>query len=94
MKPLSWCIAILVTAVFTLSGAATSSADASVPLISKDDLRALLNTPDITILDVRIKNDWESSKFKIPGAIHADPRSYSTWGERYPRDKPLILYCA
>jgi len=65
-----------------------------VPRISKQDLRAMLDSPDLVILDVRTSGSWEKSKAKIPGAIREDPNDAKSWAEKYSKDKTLVLYCA
>ena len=89
----SFRFAALLATALTLSGITVLNAD-TAPLMSKDELKALLNDPQVMILDVRLESDWTSSEFKIPGAVHADPSRYQSWAEHYPRDKRLVLYCA
>jgi len=76
-----------------LSGAWTQAAE-QAPLMSKEELRTLLDRPEVIVLDVRQASDWTSSEYKIPGAVHADPRDYKKWIDYYPKDKQLVLYCA
>ncbi len=86
--------ALLLAAAVLALPVALLHAAGDAPLITKEDLRTMLNRPDTTILDVRLANDWESSEFKIPGAVHADPRNYPAWAGRFPRGERLVLYCA
>ena len=66
-----------------------------VPRISKEDLKNLVDAgADVAILDVRHTGDWKTTDIKIKGAERADPRDFSVWASRYPRDKKLVLYCA
>ncbi|MEJ2066786.1 MAG: rhodanese-like domain-containing protein [Deltaproteobacteria bacterium] len=66
-----------------------------VPRISKEDLKAMLGKPDVTILDVRVQDQWEVADQKIPGAVHENPAQDATaWLNKYPKDKPIVLYCA
>ena len=62
--------------------------------ITKEELKAQLGSPDIMILDVRTGTDWNSSEFKIKGAVRADPNEFDKWAEIYPKDKKFVLYCA
>jgi hypothetical protein len=70
-------------------------AAAEVSRMTKEELKALLGSSGITILDVRAGLDWEDSEWKIPGAIREDPRKeVKSWAEKYPKEKTLVLYCA
>lgn len=68
------------------------SADA--PRMTKDELKALVGSPDLIILDVRAGSDWTSSDIKIKGALREDPREIDSWAPKYPKDKIIVLYCA
>ena len=70
------------------------SAAANVSIITKEELKAKLDSSDVIILDARTGGDWKSSEFKIKGAIRANPNNFNKWAEIYPKDKTLILYCA
>jgi rhodanese-related sulfurtransferase len=65
-----------------------------VPMIAKEQLRQLLNDPDIVIIDLRINRDWNASDQKIPGAVHEDPDHLEDWAKKYPKDTKIVLYCA
>ena len=66
----------------------------NVPRVSKDYLKAKLGSPDLVLVDVRAKNDWENSSDKITGAVRMDPKAVDTWLETLPKDREIILYCA
>jgi hypothetical protein len=64
-----------------------------VPKMTKEELRPMLGSPDVAILDVRLGAEWTSSKWKIQGAIREDPeKGIQSWVEKYPKDKTLVLY--
>lgn len=65
-----------------------------VPLMTTDELKAMLDTPDLLILDVRRGKDWKSSEFKIKGASHYKPENYNEWVSSIPKSKKIVLYCA
>lgn len=65
-----------------------------VPLMTKEELKPLIGSPDVMVLDVRIGKDWKSSEFKIKDAEHVNPRAFESWADKYPKDKKLVLYCA
>ena len=69
--------------------------NAEAPLITKEQLQAMLGNPEVIILDVRVDGEWEESKAKIQGAIREDPRKgIESWAKKYPKDKTLVLYCS
>jgi rhodanese-related sulfurtransferase len=61
---------------------------------SKEKLKAELKSPDLIILDVRTDYDWESSQWKITGAVREDPSKVTEWKDKYPKNKTIALYCA
>ena len=66
----------------------------SIPIMTKETLKSMLDNPDVVVLDVRAGRDWKSSEFKIKGADRANPGDYSSWASRYEKNKKLVLYCA
>ena len=64
------------------------------PRMTKEELKGLMGKPDVVIIDVRAKSDWEGSKEKIQGAVREDPKKVKDWAAKYPKDKTLIFYCA
>ena len=66
----------------------------SVMLMEKEELKPLLGTEEVIILDVRTGRDWSTSEFKIPGAIRSSGDEFASWGTTYPKDKKIVLYCA
>jgi hypothetical protein len=81
---------------FIILGVLTKMAwAANVPRISKEELKSMLGNPEVIIIDVRVKGDWDKSKTKIQGAVREDPdRNVKSWAEKYSKDKTLVLYCA
>jgi hypothetical protein len=65
-----------------------------VSLITKEELKPILNDEGLVIIDVRSGRDWRSSEFKIPGAVRGDPRRFSDWEKDYSKGQTLVLYCA
>jgi hypothetical protein len=65
------------------------------PRMTKEELKGLMGKPDVIIIDVRAKGDWEGSKEKIQGAVRENPdKSTNSWANKYPKDKTLVFYCA
>jgi len=85
---------ITVFLIAALCFAATSAMAGSVRLMEKAELREMLGSNEVVILDVRAGRDWSTSEFKIPGAIRANGEDFDRWGDTYPRDQKIVLYCA
>jgi len=49
----------------------TFALSADVPMITKDELKAMLGKPDLVLVDVRLRRDYMFSDFKIKGADRA-----------------------
>jgi rhodanese-related sulfurtransferase len=70
----------------------TTAADA--PRISKDELKAMLENPDLIIIDVRTEKEWKKADLKIKGATWEDADEVKTWAGKYPKEKTIALYCS
>jgi len=66
---------------------------ASVPTMSKDELKSILGSENLVIFDVRQGRDWSSSEFKIKNAMRVDEGDL-TVAKQYPKDHTFVLYCA
>ena len=84
---------VILPLVMLLTGISMSDAK-DVPIMTKEELKAQLDSSDVMILDVRKGKDWKSSEFKIKGASRANPKELDKWAETYPKDKTFVLYCA
>lgn len=67
---------------------------AKVAVMSTDELRAKLGSPDVVIVDVRQGKDWKASETKIKGAVRVETEAIETLATTYAKDKTLVLYCA
>ena len=85
---------LLVAIALLVACAGTGIASGEVPLMTTDELKAMLDDPDLLIIDVRRGKDWTSSEFKIKGATYYKPESYDEWVSRIPKSKKIVLYCA
>ncbi len=87
-------IAIATVVSLGIAGISGVQTDAQVaPRITKEELKARLDNPDVIIIDVRIGRDWNDSTLKIKGALREDPRDVSSWMNKYSRDKTIVFYC-
>jgi hypothetical protein len=64
------------------------------PRMDKDELRKLLDNPDVIILDVRTLSQWDQSDYMIKGAKRVDNFDSVDWEKAYPKDKTFVLYCS
>ena len=71
-----------------------SMAQSAVAKMTKEELRAKLDSPDVVIVDVRLGKDWKASEEKIKGAVRVDLEAVESLAAKYPKDKTLVLYCA
>lgn len=89
----AWTAASALFAAFWLF-CAPAFAEEEAPRIAKEEVKALLNDPNVAILDARITPDWKKSDRKIKGAVRVDPLDVGAWAGTYPRDRKIIVYCA
>jgi rhodanese-related sulfurtransferase len=86
---------IITSIIFFMVGIFTVCAKSPEPSrMSKDELKAMLGSPDLILLDVRYGKDWTDSDSKIKGAVREDPKLFESWSNKYPKDKTIVLYCA
>jgi hypothetical protein len=90
-----FCLIIAVLGLLLQGCAHTPTSEIKVPSITKEEVKPLIGNPDLIILDVRSAQDWKDSDWKIKGAIREDRKGeVSTWMDKYPKDKTLVLYCS
>jgi hypothetical protein len=81
--------------IFFLAGILIPFArSAEAPRMTKEELKPMLGSSDLTIIDVRRESDWTGGDLKIKGAIREDPEAIESWAKKYPKEKTLVLYCA
>ncbi len=86
-------LAVSILIFLTIGLFTTYAFSADVPMMTKEELKALLGNPDLVIFDVRLGSDYTSSDLKIKGAVR-EYGDIGTWVNKYPNDKTLVLYCA
>lgn len=84
---------ILVLIVIAM-GIPTATIGADFALISKTDLKGMMEKDGPVIVDVRSPAAWESSNKKIAGAIRENPGEVSAWIQNYPKEAKLVFYCS
>jgi len=85
-------LSLAVASTVLVGGVACAQQD--VPKMTKEDLKPLVGNPDVIIIDVRSKPDWEKDELKIQGAVREDPTQVASWMDKYPKDKTLVFYCS
>ena len=63
------------------------------PRITKEELKAKLGDPSVTVIDVRYKANWKKSGQKVARAVREDPNEISSWIGKYKKDQVLVFYC-
>jgi hypothetical protein len=82
-------VALTLVAAFSLHAAAVSA-----PRITKEELKSMLADPELVIVDLRRTKDWNSSEYKIKGAVRGnpDPSKVASWASSYGRDNTFVVY--
>jgi hypothetical protein len=75
-------------------GTAETPTEHKAPRMTKEQLKPLLGSSDLVVLDIRLEEQWKFSNRKVPGAVHENPTVPSNWMDKYPKDKTIVLYCA
>ncbi len=65
-----------------------------VPRMSIDELKSVLESKDLVVIDARSGKDWASSDLKIKTAVREEPKEFQSWAGKYPKDKKIVIYCA
>ncbi len=86
-------LTLLMTLVFFV-GLSNHAFSEEAPRMTKEELKALVDQPDVVIIDVRYGKDWTRSDAKIKGAIREDPEELKSWANKYAPHQTIVLYCA
>lgn len=74
--------------------AAISARAAEAPRMSTEQLKSMIEDPNVIVIDVRQDNDWAESNTKIKGAVRENPAQPTAWMNKYPKEKTLVFYCS
>ena len=80
--------------VFLLAFTMQAYGEDDVPRISTEQLKEMLGSSDLVLLDGRIAKEWRKSDKKIIGAIRVDPHDVSSWSGDYSKDQKIVVYCS
>lgn len=86
---------LFLIAMFLCIGSLSVALAAEAPhIITKEELQERMNSGEVVIMDARSKKAWESSEFKIKGAVRTAAKKIDEWLDSIPKDKTLVIYCA
>ena len=81
--------------IFFMVGVYTEVAQsADAPRMTKEELKAMLDSPNLVVIDVRTQGDLQESDLRIKGSVREDPDAFDSWANKYPKEKTILLYCA
>jgi rhodanese-related sulfurtransferase len=81
--------------IFSMAGILTTFArSAEAPRMTKEELKAMLDSPNLIVIDVRTQQSWKEDDLKIKGTVREDPEAVESWANKYPKDKTLVFYCS
>ncbi|MEW6375808.1 MAG: rhodanese-related (seleno)protein [Thermodesulfobacteriota bacterium] len=87
-------LVVLILNILTIGLFATFVLSADVPMITKEELKAMLGNPDLVIFDVRLSSDYFSSDLKIKGAVRPLGECIAPAAFQYPKGKTFVFYCS
>jgi rhodanese-related sulfurtransferase len=82
----------IVLALALVSTYAATAMAAEVPMITKEELLAMMSSKNVVIADVRTNEDWTASDTKIKGAFRVTPSNLDSWAAGYPKDATIVFY--
>jgi rhodanese-related sulfurtransferase len=61
--------------------------------MTTEQLHDLMKSKEsLVLIDVRPKEQWDSSESKLPGAVNEDPFEAEEWSKFYSKDMTVVLY--
>jgi rhodanese-related sulfurtransferase len=74
--------------------AAISARAAEAPRMSMEELKSMIDDPNVIVIDVRQDSDLAESNAKIKGAVRENPAQSAAWMSKYPKEKTIVFYCS
>lgn len=87
-------IAVLGLLLSVCDAMALGSAGKGPSRMTVEQLKGMLGSPELIIVDVRDPISWSKSDTKIVGALREDPDKVSAWSGEIPKNKTIVFYCA
>ena len=70
---------IVALLIFLIGGGCTIFAQSvDAPRMTQKELKTMLGSPDLIVIDVRHGRDWTESDLKIKGAVREDPEAFDS----------------
>jgi len=85
-------IVVVLAGIFPWQAPVAAAGGDDVPRMTKEELKTLLGSPEVVILDVRL--DGGNAPERITGSVFEDPENVSDWAPKYPKNKKIVLYCS
>jgi rhodanese-related sulfurtransferase len=79
-------------ALVTWSATGFTSGKEDIPRMKVEELKSLLGSPDVVVLDVRLGG--EIAPKRILGSVFENPEKVDAWSSKYPKRKKIVLYCS
>lgn len=80
--------------ILLLGALPARSAGGDVPRMSPEELKSLLGTSEVVVVDSRLPGDWDSGEGWVRGAVRGDPGDVDAWARKIPKDKTVVVYCS
>ena len=61
--------------------------------VTVTELEAALDDDDVTVLDVRLEEDYAADPQLIPGARYRNPDRITEWASTLSKDEKIVVYC-
>jgi len=61
--------------------------------ISVEELKDRSGETDLTVLDVRLLEDYQANEALIPGASYVNPEEIELWASNIPQNEKVVVYC-
>lgn len=61
--------------------------------IGVDELDELIDEEAVTLLDIRLLEDYQANPVLIPGATYYDPEQIGAWSSSIPDNSKVVVYC-
>jgi hypothetical protein len=85
-------IVVVLAALFAWQAIGVAAGTEEIPRMTKEELKPLLGSPEVVVLDVRL--EWGNAPTKIAGAVHENPEKVADWSFKYPKESRIVLYCS
>jgi hypothetical protein len=83
---------VIMAALVTWSATGFTSGKEDIPRMKVEELKSLLGSPDVVVLDVRLGG--EIAPKRILGSVFENPEKVDAWSSKYPKRKKIVLYCS